>query len=496
MTARIPFARYMERCLYDEAFGYYAAGRVRFGLDGHFSTYAERLSPLFGRMVTRAIRDGIVALEAAGRLPEGAPLTVLELGAGNGDLARDVLDELVARCGEDGWGFAERLTYVIGETSEELRDRQLDKASEHVAAGRLAVHPMDAMDLVWDGPFYGVVFANELVDAFPCEHLILTSGLERGIEPAVRRVMVWGEVASEAVGSQARFWAAVAAGEPLRVRADAVPWTEAWPEGVPDGLEDHLAHLAPLVDDLSTCSLLPASLLWAPGTARFIGGLAALVDGPDRAGVALLVDYGGTSRHVLDPRTRAPHLRAYAGRDAVGPLDSPGQVDLTWDVDFTDMGRLARVAGLSVLHFGRQAGLEGSGIDLDASEARDQLVASLGADGYARDEAISEAQELVASFRQSRGFHLLALGPEGVALPENAFGARVSVDAHDTVGRDVEPEAIDAALADLGLEQPSRWLLPCCDPRANCADHDVADHADEVIRLLDQRGWLRGAGRV
>ena len=120
--ARIPFARYMERCLYDETFGYYGAGRVRFGPGGQFSTYAEALSPLFGGLVARAVREGIVALERSGRVPDDAPLTVLELGAGNGDLARDVLDELARRSGEDGWELVDRLTYVIGDRSAESSD--------------------------------------------------------------------------------------------------------------------------------------------------------------------------------------------------------------------------------------------------------------------------------------------------------------------------------------------------------------------------------------
>jgi len=486
----------MDRCLYDETFGYYAAGRVRFGMGGQFSTYAEALSPAFGRMVARAIRVGIAALERSGKVPRGAPLTVLELGAGDGHLARDVLDELVARRSEAGWDFVDRLTYVVGDRSAALRERQVARSPDHIVAGRLAVRAIDAVDLGWEGPFHGLVFANELVDALPCEHLIVTAALEEGIERAVRRLMIWGDAPGAPRLDEDAFWDRVAKGKPLRVRSEAVPWTEAWPTGVPAGLEDYLWHLAPLVKDLAACELLPASVFWAPSTPRFVASLASLLAGEARAGMALLVDYGGTSRHVVDPRSRAPHARAYGDEGSTGLLEDPGRVDLTWDVDFTDLARLGRQRGLSVLHYGRQVGLEGPDGILDAPGNRAALVAARRAEGYSDREGRLEAQRLVASFRQSRGFQMLALAPEGIASSDEAFGPSASVDALDTVARNVAPEALDEALAPLGLDRPSSWLLPCCDPQANCDDHDAADRAAEVVRVLADRGWLRGAGEV
>jgi len=42
------FAAFADRCLYDPDTGYYSTGEVRFGFDGHFWTYPQRMSPLFG----------------------------------------------------------------------------------------------------------------------------------------------------------------------------------------------------------------------------------------------------------------------------------------------------------------------------------------------------------------------------------------------------------------------------------------------------------------
>ena len=79
----IPFSRYMEAALYAPGLGYYAAGAMKFGAAGDFVT-APEMTPLFGRTLARAISP--VLVDTAG--------DVLELGAGSGQLAVDVLGEL------------------------------------------------------------------------------------------------------------------------------------------------------------------------------------------------------------------------------------------------------------------------------------------------------------------------------------------------------------------------------------------------------------------
>ena len=79
----ISFARYMELALYAPGLGYYTAGAHKFGEAGDFVT-APELSPLFGRTLARQVAE-IMAF--------GAP-HILELGAGSGKLAADMLGEL------------------------------------------------------------------------------------------------------------------------------------------------------------------------------------------------------------------------------------------------------------------------------------------------------------------------------------------------------------------------------------------------------------------
>jgi SAM-dependent MidA family methyltransferase len=141
----VGFARFMELALYAPGLGYYSAGSLKFGRDGDFVT-APELSPLFGRCVARQIGE----LVAAG-LPD-----VLELGAGSGMLAADVLQELAAT----GHPPAR---YLILEVSADLRERQRATIARRIPA---LAHLVQWVDVLPRG-LRGTVVANEVLDAIP-----------------------------------------------------------------------------------------------------------------------------------------------------------------------------------------------------------------------------------------------------------------------------------------------------------------------------------------
>ncbi|OYZ57565.1 MAG: hypothetical protein B7Y21_07055 [Hydrogenophilales bacterium 16-61-112] len=162
----ISFARFMEVALYAPGLGYYAAGAMKFGAAGDFVT-APELTPLFGRTLAHAIAP--VLAETGG--------DILELGAGSGKLAVDMLGEL------------ERLDalparYGILEVSADLRVRQQERIAHDRPdlAGR--VHWLDALP----SAFEGVILGNELLDALPVELVHWTAS-----GPQVRGVAVEAE---------------------------------------------------------------------------------------------------------------------------------------------------------------------------------------------------------------------------------------------------------------------------------------------------------------
>ncbi len=468
-AVELTFRDYMARCLYDPEHGYYSAGRVAFGRHegAHFWTWPQGLGPAFGWMVADLGRRTRAALVDAGHLGRGEGMTILELGAGDGDLARDTCDRL-DMLQDPG------TRYVIGDRSPALRGRQRARLGPHVDDGpggpRAAVRAEDARSLSWPEdapPFRGLVVANELLDTWPSERLRLYS---RG---DVRRVGVRVE-GGDLFDAGARL-------EEVEASADL---------GSLDAhLVAHLERIAPLVADLEAVGAPPAELLWPSELPSFVRGLAALCRG---GAVAVLLDYGGTSRHVLDSRSGAPHVRVY-GPD--GDLthsdrayDAPGRDDVTVDIDFTAIAHLARAEGLEVGFYGHQSALERGSVDLDSVEVRRALGAR---------HPGADLDHLVERFRRrSPGFQMIALGPPG--LPP-LLGDSEPIDGEGlaTLAAGVTPRDLAPALVGAGLNPGIAVALkPAGDLDADLADRGYAHQAGAVRRVLRQQGWLRAPGEL
>ena len=83
----LPFDRFMELALYHPSLGYYRRQRDPFGASGDYYT-SSQLQPVFGRLIAQKIAEWE---EQLGR-PED--FTVVELGAGRGETAREIRKRL------------------------------------------------------------------------------------------------------------------------------------------------------------------------------------------------------------------------------------------------------------------------------------------------------------------------------------------------------------------------------------------------------------------
>ncbi len=137
----------MELALYAPGLGYYAAGAAKLGAAGDFVT-APEMTPLFAQTLACQFAE---LIEASGG-------EVLELGAGSGRFAADVLAEL------DALGALPR-RYLVLETSPDLRARQRAHLADAVPRLAARVEWIDALPPA----ITGVVFGNEVLDAVPCE---------------------------------------------------------------------------------------------------------------------------------------------------------------------------------------------------------------------------------------------------------------------------------------------------------------------------------------
>lgn len=336
----------MELALYAPGLGYYSAGSRKFGAGGDFVT-APELSSLFGRCLGRQ----------AGDLLDQGLSDVLEVGAGSGALAADVLRELAA-CDR----LPER--YFILEVSAELRERQRATIAERAAEHADRVQWLEVLP----ARLNAVVLANEVLDAIPT-HVV------RVQDDVVHEV---GVTADEG----ARFsWSLRPANDEVLTTAQAL--------ALPEGYQTEVNVAA----------------------RGFVASFARLLE----RGVLLFVDYGYPARDFYHPAraqgTLMCHYRHHAHDD---PFVLVGLQDITAHVDFTAVAHAAVGAGLDVLGYTTQANfLVNCGIT--------ELMASVPAtDVHAYAPLASQAQQLLSPTDMGERFKVIALG-KGIAGPLRGY---------------------------------------------------------------------------
>ena len=280
------FADYMAAALYDPDEGYYST-RAALGFEGDYLT-APDLGTHFGRSLARAFADQWTLLG------KPAAWDLVEAGAGRGTLLRDVLTSLQRERPDAAKGVRP----AIVEVSPRLRAQQSSA--------------LEGLDLRWASdpralaPIHGVLYANEILDAFPVHVLART-------EDGIREVFV-GEKDGHLV-------------ETLRPPIPA-----------------DLRYRVP--------ERLPAGGRWevCPEAESWVAGLASALT----RGYVLFIDYGGDEAELLT-RLGSGTVRGFSRhRLLTDPFTDPGAHDLTASVNFTAIRRAAEGAGFAFAGRGSQ----------------------------------------------------------------------------------------------------------------------------------------------
>lgn len=274
----IDFATFMHMALYTPGLGYYSGGTTKFGMDGDFVT-APEISSLFAKILAPQAAQ-ILACEQG---------NILELGAGTGKLASDLLLELVQ---------LNHLPkqYFILEVSAYLRQIQRETLQKKLSVDLFErVVWLDALPK----SFKGLVLGNEVLDAIPV-HLIhqTPKGLfECGV--SFDGDFVWRD--------QPKNQAATLSASSL---------TESLPNNLP---YNYLTEVCPAASAL-------------------VSSLAEMLE----VGVILLIDYGFGAAEYYHPQrnegTLMCHYQHYAHSN---PLINIGLQDITAHVNFTQIAHAA-----------------------------------------------------------------------------------------------------------------------------------------------------------
>jgi len=287
----IDFSTYMQLALYAPSLGYYTGGSQKFGSSknggGDFIT-APEITPLFAQSLARQVSQ--VLQETQG--------SILELGAGTGKLAADLLLALA-----DEEQLPEQ--YFILEVSDHLRHVQLKNLRE-----RLTIELFNK--IVWldtlPVQFAGLILSNEVLDAIPV-HLVVKKQ------------------------------------DALYERGVVFDGQFAWQD---QPLKDQ--KIRQLIESLG----LPNDYLTevCPAAIGLINSLANTL----KHGAILMIDYGFCAREYYHPQrnqgTLMCHYQHYAHAD---PLINIGLQDITAHVNFTAIAEAGLAQGLDLQGYTNQA---------------------------------------------------------------------------------------------------------------------------------------------
>ncbi|HEX5400241.1 MAG TPA: SAM-dependent methyltransferase [Verrucomicrobiae bacterium] len=297
----LPFARFMELALYCPDCGYYET-KKDIGRHGDFFTSVS-VGPLFGELLARQFAAWLEEMSASGR-----GLKIMEAGAHDGRLAADILNWLQLHRPK----LFPEIEYVILEPSTRRRGWQKETLQDFVPRIRWVsdFQVMAGRDSA--GPeFHGIIFSNELLDAFPVHRF--------GWDAQNRTWFEWG-VTSEGDNF---VW--------MRIKNSEFSVQNSELEtALPDGYI------------VETC---PGAENWWRQAARVLTG-----------GRLLAIDYGFTDSELFSPARSRGTLRAYFRHQVADDLlANPGRQDLTAHVNFSAIQKAGEAAGLKTDFFGSQA---------------------------------------------------------------------------------------------------------------------------------------------
>jgi SAM-dependent MidA family methyltransferase len=314
---KITFAEFMATCLYEPGLGYYTSPGRKVGAEGDFYT-SINVHRMFGRLISREI---IRMWETLGSPQQ---FTIVEVGAGGGQLALDVLDAIAALNAELYAG----LTYRLVEKEPTLVEAQKQKLAEHLS--RLDWNTPDQLTS-GKAPFTGCLLSNELFDAMPVHLVEMTPAglMEVYISVADNEFMeLFDEPSTPELATYLeRQGITLFAGQRGEISLAAIHWLE------------HMAR--------------------------------TLVQG-----YILTVDYGYPADELYAPlRKNGTLLCYYQHQTEENPYIRVGEQDITSHVNFTALMAHGESAGLNTVWFGEQyrfllgAGLMDEMLALEASGA-------------------------------------------------------------------------------------------------------------------------------
>lgn len=307
LCSQITFAQFMELALYHPQYGYYATAPTKIGAMGDFFT-APHLGADFGELLA------VQFVQMWRLLQQPEHFTLVEMGAGQGLLASDILHHLETHHPD----LVASLDYVIVERANALIAEQQQRLQPFRDRG-LSIRWTALTDLP-PHSVTGCFFSNELVDALP-----------------VHQVRVQG-------GQLQEIYVTLPGGD----RPES-PFVECMGELSTPRLADYFTNLnldirSSRYPDGYRTEVNLAALDWLQQVATCL-----------HQGYVLTIDYGYSSDRYYNPMRSTGTLQCYyRHRYHSNPYIHVGLQDITAHVDFTALQKQGEQCQLHTVGFTKQ----------------------------------------------------------------------------------------------------------------------------------------------
>ena len=299
----------MNLALYCPECGYYEQQKDTVGRRGDFITSVST-GELFGQLLAYQFAAWLEQIKL--RKPQASRVQLLEAGAHDGRLAADILNWLSVHRPELFAG----IKYVILEPSARRQAWQREMLRSFASHVRWVSGLEELSPVANTASFDGIIFSNELLDAFPVHRY--------GWDAKRKSWFEWGVTA----------------------QGDKLVWAKV--SQTVGELPSSILHLPPalleVLPDNYTVENSPTTEDWWRAAAGVLS-----------SGKLLAIDYGYTRDEQFLPARMNGTLRAYF-RHHVGDdlLANPGEQDLTAHVNFSVIEQAGEAAGLKTESFQTQ----------------------------------------------------------------------------------------------------------------------------------------------
>ncbi len=319
----LPFARFMELALYCPVHGYYETKKDNPGRHGDFYT-SVGVGELFGQLLAFQFAEWLETLN-----PQSSTLSLVEAGAHDGQLAKDILAWLQLKRPK----LFDQIEYWIIEPSPRRQNWQKETLKDFLPRVRWftslrSISSRNPKSKIQNPKLSGIIISNELLDAMPVHRL--------GWDAQSKKWFEWGV----AVDGEKFVWArcpdplAPQSGERARARGFD-----------PSSILHLPSSLLSVLPDSYTIETCPAAESWWREAANVLGH-----------GKLLTIDYGFTADELFSPSRMHGTLRAYFRHHASDDLlANVGKQDLTAHVNFSEIQKAGESCGLQTEMFSTQA---------------------------------------------------------------------------------------------------------------------------------------------